>query len=159
MRLTRLLAAAALLLSAAALLPAAQAQNGEVREPGLLPYAIKDYGIEQPLTGKPGDAARGRALATTSGQGNCVICHRLPIPEVAFRIGNVGPDLSEVGGRLTPAEIRLRIVNPKVLNAETIMPAYYRVSGLNRVATNFANKPMLTPEQVEDLVAYLSSLK
>jgi sulfur-oxidizing protein SoxX len=155
MHLTRLLAAAALLLTSTA----AFAQDGEVREPGLLPYVIKDYGIEKPLTGKAGDVAKGRALAITSGQGNCVICHKMPIPEVAFRIGNVGPDLTEVGGRLTPAEIRMRIVNPKVVNEETIMPADYRVSGLNRVAPNFASKTMLSPEQVEDLVAYLSTLK
>ncbi|MCW0233339.1 MAG: sulfur oxidation c-type cytochrome SoxX [Ferrovibrio sp.] len=156
MRLT--LAAAALLLASASL-STALAQTADVREPGLLPYMVKDYAIEKSLTGKPGDAANGRALAITSGQGNCVICHKMPIPEVAFRIGNVGPDLTEVGGRLTPGEIRMRIVNPKLLNEETIMPAYYRVNGLNRVATRFANKPMLTPEQVEDLVAYLSSLK
>lgn len=156
MRLT--LAIAALLLATSSLSDAI-AQATEIREPGLIPYAVKDYAIEQSLTGKPGDAAKGRALAVTSGQGNCVICHKLPIPEVAFRIGNVGPDLTEVGGRLTPGEIRMRIVNPKLLNEETIMPAYYRVSGLNRVAPNFANKPMLSPEQVEDLVAYLSSLK
>jgi sulfur-oxidizing protein SoxX len=156
MRLT--FTAAALLLSSASL-SAAVAQSADVREPGLVPYLVKDYAIEQSLTGKPGDVTKGRAIAITSGQGNCVICHRLPIPEVAFRIGNVGPDLTEVGSRLTPGEIRMRIVNPKLLNAETIMPAYYRVSGLNRVAANFANKPMLTPDQVEDLVAYLSSLK
>lgn len=156
MRLT--LAAAALLLVSASF-STAFAQTADVREPGLLPYMVKDYAIERSLTGKPGDAAKGRALAITSGQGNCVICHKMPIPEVAFRIGNVGPDLTEVGGRLTPGEIRMRIVNPKLLNEETIMPAYYRVSGLNRVAPRFANKPMLTPEQVEDLVAYLSSLK
>ncbi|WP_341913226.1 sulfur oxidation c-type cytochrome SoxX [Ferrovibrio terrae] len=158
MRLTRLLAAAALLL-APALVPPAFGQNAEVREPGLVPYVVKDYAIEQSLTGKPGDAAKGRQWAITGGQGNCVICHKMPIPEVAFRIGNVGPDLSEVGSRLTPAEIRMRIVNSKLLNEETIMPAYYRVSGLTRVAPAFANKPMLSAEQVEDLVAYLSTLK
>jgi sulfur-oxidizing protein SoxX len=157
MRLT--LAAAVLLLASVSLSTTAFAQTADVREPGLVPYIVKDYAIEQPLTGKPGDAAKGRQWAITGGQGNCVICHKLPIAEVAFRIGNVGPDLTEVGGRLTPGEIRMRIVNPKLLNEETIMPAYYRVSGFTRVAPNFANKPMLTPEQVEDLVAYLSSLK
>ena len=143
----------------AALLATAPARAQEVHDHNLVPYTIKDYAIDKPLTGKPGDAAEGRKWATTSGQGNCVICHRLPIPEVAFRIGNVGPDLTEVGGRLTPAEIRMRIVNPKVVNPDTIMPAYYRIDGLNRVQKKFAGKPMLTAEQVEDLVAYLSSLK
>lgn len=144
---------------AALLAATAPARAQEVHDHNLVPYTIKDYAIDKSLTGKPGDAAAGRKWATTSGQGNCVICHRLPIPEVAFRIGNVGPDLTQVGGRLSPAEIRMRIVNPKVVNPETIMPAYYRIDGLNRVEKKFQGKPTLTPEQVEDLVAYLSSLK
>ncbi|MFN4309117.1 MAG: sulfur oxidation c-type cytochrome SoxX [Ferrovibrio sp.] len=147
------------MIAGAALFAAASVQAQEIRDANLVPYSVKDYAIEQSLTGKPGDPAKGRQWAVTSGQGNCVICHKLPIPEVAFRIGNVGPDLTEVGGRLTPAEIRMRIVNPKLLNEETIMPAYYRVSGLHRVAKNAEGKPMLSAEQVEDLVAYLSTLK
>lgn len=143
----------------AALLAAAPAKAQEVHDHNLVAYTIKDYAIEKSLTGKPGDPVQGRKWATTSGQGNCVICHRLPIPEVEFRIGNVGPDLSEVGSRLSAAEIRMRIVNPKVVNPDTIMPAYYRIDGLNRVQKKFAGKSMLTAEQVEDLVAYLSSLK
>lgn len=137
----------------------AMAQAAKVAEPGLVAYEVRDYAIDKSLTGKPGDAAQGRKWATTGGQGNCVICHKMPIPEVAFRIGNVGPDLSDVGSRLTPAEIRMRIVNPKLLNEETIMPAYYKVSGFHRVEKRFEGKPMLTAEQVEDLVAYLSTLK
>ena len=138
---------------------AAMAQDAKVSEPGLAAYEVKDYAIDKSLTGKPGDPAQGRKWAVTGGQGNCVICHKMPIPEVAFRIGNVGPDLTEVGSRLTPAEIRMRIVNPKLLNEETIMPAYYKVSGFHRVEKRFEGKPMLTAEQVEDLVAYLSTLK
>jgi len=143
----------------ALLAAAAPAHSQEVRDHNLIPYTIKDSAIDKPLTGKPGDPAKGRQWAITSGQGNCVICHRLPIPEVAFRIGNIGPDLTEVGGRLSPAEIRMRIVNPKVVNPDTIMPAYYRLDGLNRVEKKFQGKTMLSAEQVEDLVAYLSTLK
>lgn len=159
MRLADIRLAAGLVASAAFMLLAASAAAQDIRDANLTPYTVKDYAIEKSLTGKPGDPAKGRQLAITSGQGNCVICHKLPIPEVAFRIGNVGPDLTEVGGRLTAAEIRMRIVNPKLLNEETIMPAYYRVTGLHRVAKNAEGKPMLTAEQVEDLVAYLSTLK
>ncbi|HEX6958201.1 MAG TPA: sulfur oxidation c-type cytochrome SoxX [Ferrovibrio sp.] len=155
--ITSLVATAAI--SAAFLAQPARAQEGKVNEPGLVSYEIKDYQIPKSLTGKPGDPAQGRKWAITSGTGNCVICHRLPIPEVDFRIGNIGPDLTHVGARLSPGEIRLRIVNPKVVNEDTIMPAYYRVSGLTRVDPKRAGKPMLTAEQVEDLVAYLSSLK
>ncbi|WP_300302870.1 sulfur oxidation c-type cytochrome SoxX [Ferrovibrio sp.] len=149
----------ACLAGTAAMLAATVSFAQEIRDANLTPYAVKDYAIEKSLTGKPGDPAKGRQIATTSGQGNCVICHKMPIPEVAFRIGNVGPDLTEVGGRLTAAEIRMRIVNPKLLNEETIMPAYYRVTGLNRVDKKAQGKPMLSAEQVEDLVAYLSTLK
>lgn len=146
-------------IAAALIGQSALAQDAKVSEPGLAAYEVKDYAIEKSLTGKPGDPAKGRQWAITGGQGNCVICHKLPIPEVAFRIGNVGPDLTEVASRLSPGEIRMRIVNPKLLNEETIMPAYYRVSGFNRVQPRFEGKPMLTAEQVEDLVAYLSTLK
>lgn len=159
MRLADIRLAAGIISGAALLLLADPAAAQDIRDANLTPYTVKDYAIEKSLTGKPGDPAKGRQLAITSGQGNCVICHKLPIPEVAFRIGNVGPDLTEVGGRLTPAEIRMRIVNPKLLNQETIMPAYYRVTGLNRVDKKAQGKPMLTAEQVEDLVAYLSALK
>ena len=138
---------------------AVQAQPKEIKDGNLVAYTVVDYAIDKSLTGKPGDAAKGRALAITSGSGNCVICHKLPIPEVSFRIGNVGPDLTEVADRLTEGEVRMRIVNPKLLNEETIMPAYYRVGGLNRVQPNFRDKPMLSPEQVEDLVAYLMTMK
>jgi sulfur-oxidizing protein SoxX len=138
---------------------AAQAQPREIKDGPLVAYTVVDYAINKSLTGKPGDVQKGRALSITSGSGNCVICHKLPIPEVAFRIGNVGPDLTEVADRLTEGEIRLRIVNPKLVSDETIMPAYYRIGGLNRVQPNAQGKPMLTPEQVEDLVAYLMTMK
>ncbi|MFN4277204.1 MAG: sulfur oxidation c-type cytochrome SoxX [Ferrovibrio sp.] len=158
-RLADIRLSAGIIAGSAIMLLAAPAPAQDIRDANLTPYTVKDYAIEKSLTGKPGDPAKGRQLAITSGQGNCVICHKLPIPEVAFRIGNVGPDLTEVGGRLTAAEIRMRIVNPKLLNEETIMPAYYRVTGLNRVDKKAQGKPMLTAEQVEDLVAYLSALK
>jgi sulfur-oxidizing protein SoxX len=158
-RLADIRFAAGTIAGAAFMLLAVTASAQDIRDANLVPYTVKDYAIEKSLTGKPGDPANGRKIAITSGQGNCVICHKLPIPEVAFRIGNVGPDLTEVGSRLTPAEIRMRIVNPKLLNEGTIMPAYYRVTGLNRVDKKSQGKPMLTAEQVEDLVAYLSTLK
>src|SRR3546814_485481 len=89
--------AAALALALALTGSAAMAQDAKVAEPGLVAYEVKDYAIQKSLTGKPGDPVQGRKWATTGGQGNCVICHKMPIPEVAFRIGNVGPDLSQVG--------------------------------------------------------------
>lgn len=90
--------------------------------------------------------------------GNCLLCHRMPIPEERFQ-GNIGPDLSGVGGRLSGGQIRLRIVDSSRLNPTSIMPPYYRVEGLQRVLTAYRDKPVLTAEQVEDAVAFLSALR
>ncbi len=119
---------------------------------------VDDIEIQDSLTGKPGDPAQGRKLAIDRKLGNCLACHSLPIPEQQFH-GETGPDLAGVGSRLTPGEIRLRVVNPKLVNPDTMMPAFYRVTGLNRVMKDFAGKPILTAEQVEDVVAYLMTLK
>lgn len=109
-----------------------------------------------PLTDKPGDPAAGRKLVTTKGL--CLSCHTMPIPEEADH-GDVAPDLSNVGSRLQPAEIRMRIVDPKVIFPDTIMPSFHKTEGLFRVGKQWEGKPILTAQEVEDVVAYLSSLK
>ena len=114
--------------------------------------------IDESLTGQPGDPANGRKLAINRKQGNCLACHVLPIPEQPFH-GDVGPDLSETGGNLSEGEIRLRIVDSKVLNPDTIMPAFYRNDGFERVLKKFQGKTMLSAQQVEDVVAYMMTLK
>jgi sulfur-oxidizing protein SoxX len=114
--------------------------------------------IDNSLTGQPGDPANGRKLAINRKLGNCLACHVLPIPEQPFH-GEVGPDLSQVAGTLSEGEIRLRIVNPKVVNPDTIMPAFYRNDGFERVLKGFQGKTMLSAQQVEDVVAYLMTLK
>ncbi len=114
--------------------------------------------IDRSLTGQPGDPANGRKLAIDRRLGNCLACHVLPIPEQQFH-GDVGPDLSESAGNLSEGEIRLRIVNPKVVNPDTIMPAFYRNDGFERVLKNFQGKTMLSAQQVEDVVAYMMTLK
>jgi L-cysteine S-thiosulfotransferase len=110
------------------------------------------------LTGRPGDAARGRAIVANRTVGLCLLCHSAPIPEERFQ-GNLAPSLAGAGARATPAQLRLRLVDPARLNPDTIMPPYYRVDGLNRVAKSFQGRTILTAEQVEDVVAYLASLK
>lgn len=114
--------------------------------------------IPVPLTAEPGDPERGRAVAINRKQGNCLACHIMPIPEQPFH-GEVGPDLSEVASAYSEGELRLRIVDSKVLNPDTIMPAFYRSDGLNRVMKKFQGKTVLTAQQVEDIVAYLLTLK
>ncbi len=114
--------------------------------------------IDKSLTGQPGDAANGRKLAIDRKLGNCLACHVMPVPEQPFH-GNVGPDISEAGSNLSEGEIRLRVVNSKVLNPDTIMPAFYRNDGFERVLKNFQGKTMLSAQQVEDVVAYVMTLK
>lgn len=114
--------------------------------------------IPESLTGKAGDPEKGRATAIHRKKGNCLACHAMPVPEQPYH-GEVGPELNGVASRLTEGEIRLRIVNPKYANPDTIMPAFYRTEGLHRVAKKFQGKPMLTADEVEDIVAYLMTLK
>ncbi|MCC7166489.1 MAG: sulfur oxidation c-type cytochrome SoxX [Rhodospirillales bacterium] len=124
----------------------------------LVAYAIVKDGIPQSLTGKPGDPARGRKLFAQTTKGNCLSCHQAPIPEELFH-GKIGPELDEVGARLTAAEMRLRIVDPKVLNPDTMMPAFYKINGLNRVMKAWEGKAILAADEVEDIIAYLQTLK
>jgi len=123
-------------------------------------WQTKDFAIEEPLCGlPPGDPQRGRALAVDSHAGNCLACHRMPIPEEPFH-GTVGPPLDAVGARYTAAQIRLRIVDEQQINPMTVMPGFYRDPKLaNRLADAFWGKTFLTAQQVEDLVAYLVTLK
>lgn len=125
--------------------------------PALVPFTVVADGIPTPLTSQPGDPAAGRAVVEDRKLGNCLSCHAFPL--AAPDQGNVGPDLHGVGARLTPAELRLRVVNMKLIDPQTIMPAYYRVAGLHDVGTAFAGRTILTAQQVEDLVAFLATIK
>ena len=119
--------------------------------------AMGDEGIPASLTGAKGDPARGRAIVANRQVGLCLLCHTGPFPEERFQ-GNLAPDLREAA-RLTEGEIRLRLVDPARVNPKTIMPAYYRTEGLTNVAPAYRGKPVLTAEQIEDVVAYLVTLK
>ena len=125
---------------------------------GTQPYAVVGDAIPKPLAGKPGDAARGRAIVANRSVGLCLLCHSGPIPEERFQ-GTLAPSLSGAGGRWSVAQLRLRIVDGARLNPDTIMPPYYRTTGLQRVAKSFEGKTILTAEQIEDVVAYLATLK
>jgi sulfur-oxidizing protein SoxX len=136
----------------AAALPAAGAQDG------LKPFAVVGDAIPVSLTGAPGDPERGRAIVASRHVGLCLLCHSGPFPDERMQ-GTLAPDLRGAGDRWTEGQLRLRIVDAAQLNPGTIMPPYYRVGGLNRVAPSFRGKPVLTAEQIEDVVAFLSTLR
>jgi len=121
-------------------------------------YAITGDGIAAPLDGHVGDAVRGRALVVARGAANCVLCHAIPDPDLPFA-GDVGPSLAGVGARLAPAQLRLRVVDMRTLAPHTPMPSYHRIAGLAEVAPAWRGRPLLTAGEVEDIVAYLSTLR
>jgi len=123
----------------------------------IVPYAIIGDAIPASLTGSKGDPKRGRVIVATRQLGLCLMCHSGPLPEVKLQ-GNLAPDLKGAGTRWNEGQLRLRVVDAGKTNPDTIMPPYYRVDGLVRVASSFRNKPILTAEQIEDVVAYLVTL-
>ena len=123
----------------------------------MVPFTVVDDAIPQPLTSSPGDPTRGRALALDRSKGNCITCHELPV-SADFQ-GNLGPPLSGVAERWNPGQLRLRIVDGKRINPESNMPSYYRVEGLTAVRRDWADRPILTAQEVEDVLAYLQTLR
>jgi len=123
----------------------------------LRPYTITGDAIPQPLTGAAGDPARGRALVLERTS-TCILCHSGPFPEERFQ-GDLAPNLAGSGRRWSEGQLRLRLVDASRLNPATIMPSYYRVDGLERVAAAWRGKPILSAEQIEDIVAYLATLR
>ena len=113
--------------------------------------------IPDSLTGAKGDPARGRAIVANRQVGLCLLCHSGPFPEERFQ-GDLAPDLKGAGKRWTEAQLRARIVDSRRLNPSTIMPSYYRTEGHWRVAPALRGKPLLSAEQIEDVVAYLGTL-
>ena len=122
----------------------------------LRPYAVVSDAISEPLTAR-GDATRGRALVVDRTS-TCILCHNGPFPEQKFQ-GDLAPNLAGTGSRWSEGQLRLRLVDGSSLNAVTIMPSYYRVDGLTRVGPNWRSKPILSAEQIEDIVAYLVTLR
>jgi sulfur-oxidizing protein SoxX len=136
----------------------AAALSPVLAQEGLRPYVVVGNAIPESLTGVPGDPARGRAIVGNRQTGLCLLCHSGPFPEEKFQ-GTLAPDLKGAGARWSEGELRLRIVDAARLNPQTIMPPYYRVEGLTRVAGAYKGKPLLAAEQIEDVVAYLTTLR
>ncbi len=128
---------------------------------GIKPMAVsfKNGAVEAPLTSQAGDAVEGRKVFANRKQGNCLACHmNADLSEESFH-GEVGPPLDGVGDRWEVAELRGIVTNAKMMFEGTIMPAFYIDSGYTRPLDDFAGKSILTAQQVEDVVAYLTTLK
>jgi sulfur-oxidizing protein SoxX len=119
-------------------------------------YDVQGDAIPTPFTDTPGDAARGREVVAAR-LASCLYCHAVPGPERFM--GTIGPGLAGVGGRYTPGQLRLRVADPTRVNPAAVMPAYFRVDGLDGVAQNLRGRPILSAQELEDVVAYLSTLK
>ena len=114
--------------------------------------------MDTPLTDVPGDATRGRTIVLNRQLGLCLLCHSGPFPEERFQ-GNLAPSLAGAGSRWSEGQLRQRIVDSSQITPTTIMPAYHRTEGLTRVAPAFQGKPVLSAQQIEDVVAFLMTLK
>jgi sulfur-oxidizing protein SoxX len=150
-RLHRALTAIPLALPLAAA-PAAGTQDG------LRAFTVVGDAIPASLTGAKGDPQRGRAIVANRHVGLCLLCHSGPFPEEPLQ-GTLAPDLAGTGSRWSEGQLRLRLVDAARLNPGTIMPPYYRIDGLARVTPSLRGKPVLTAEQIEDVVAFLATLR
>ncbi len=123
------------------------------------PWEMVDYSIDRPLCGLAGDALQGQRIVVDSGRGNCLACHQLPIEGVEA-YGTIAPPLAGIAKRLNTAQLRLRVVDSRNLNPLSIMPGYYRDPALiNRPAQDAIGKTFLQAQEIEDVVAYLGTLK
>jgi sulfur-oxidizing protein SoxX len=151
--------ASLLLLSFACVSLPAQAEGTAALSDDYCKWEIVDYKIEQPLCGLTGDPQRGQAIVTDSHKGNCLACHQLPIEGIEA-YGTIGPPLANVGSRMTEAQIRTRIVDTRNINPMSIMPGFYRDPRLiNQPGAQYRGKTFLSAQQVEDVIAYLVTLK
>ncbi len=121
-------------------------------------FEVVGDAIPAPLTAEAGDPVRGRAVVAGRQVGTCVLCHAGPFPEERLP-ATIAPDLRGVADRLSAGQIRLRLVDPRLVNPETVMPAYYSQEGLVRVGRAWQGRTVLTAQQIEDAVAFLMTLK
>lgn len=136
---------------------AATAMAAAWAQPELVPFQIVDGGIPDALTDEPGNRFRGELIVRNPANASCLICHRMPIPDEPDP-GNIGPDLAGIATRYTAAELRLRLVDPKIINPSTVMPAYYSLRNLNRVEEQYVGQTIYSAQDIEDVVAFLLTL-
>ena len=126
---------------------------------GTAEYKIEDDAIKASLTGKAGDPANGKKIFLNRKKGNCLACHAVSSLKDHPYHGEVGPPLDGTASRWSEGELRLRIVNPKAVNEDTIMPSFYRKDGYHRVLKKFKGKSVISAQDVEDVLAYIMTFK
>lgn len=153
------------ILTLAATLIGGTAFAGEMVPPREVSFT-EDGTVEMSLSGKPGDAESGAVIMKTKSQGNCIACHQVTALADAPFHGEVGPPLDGAGDRWTEAELRSILVDSKVMFEGTVMPAYYKIDGFNRPGNGYTGKaaegdldPLLSAQQIEDVIAFLMTLK
>lgn len=135
----------------------------------VMPAEVKfqDGVVNGSLSGEAGDAEEGRLVMVTRGLGNCIACHEVTaLKEFPFH-GEVGPSLDGVGDRWSPEELRGIVADAKMMFDGTMMPSFYKKAGYIRPGNGFSGKaatdeelaPLLSAQQIEDVVAYLMTLK
>lgn len=140
---------------AAAVVPLAALHAEDAK---MVDFTIAGDTVPDSLGGLKGDAARGRQIVIDRTKGNCLICHSAKTVDEPFQ-GKLGPALDGVGRKLTAGQIRLRLIDQSRINGKTLMPPYYRMNGLNNVAPEYEGHPALNAQQIEDVVAWLATLK
>jgi L-cysteine S-thiosulfotransferase len=124
----------------------------------MLALVVVGDGIPEPLTTTPGDAARGQAIVADRQQGLCLLCHTGPFPQPQLH-GTLASDLRGAGSRWSEAQLRLRVADSKRLNPDSLMPSLHKPDVGKRVGSAWRSKPVLDAQQVEDVVAYLKTLR
>ncbi len=124
----------------------------------LQPYEVSADSIDKPLASQRGDATRGHAIVGDRTRGLCLLCHTGPFEDTHMQ-GNLAPDLRGAGSRWSEGQLRLRLVDNRRLNPDSIMPSFYRTDGLSRVGAKWKDAPVLSAQEIEDVVAFLLTLK
>ncbi len=141
------------------LLALASSRFAGADEAGYASWRARGFEIPEPLGGRKGDPARGRAIASDGARGNCLACHRLPLEGLEAQ-GDLGPPLAGIGARQTVGMLRLHVVDQSRFNPDTVMPGFHRrPERLHRVGKPWRGRPFLTAQQIEDVVAWLATLK